>query len=81
MIAYCGCVKATFIFVHCGTASTSQAANPKPRAYLNFAEATRGAEAQDQMYGRGNRVHNPLPKKPQQEQRARCTVCGTTRSV
>lgn len=30
---------------------------------------------QDQEYGKGNRVHNPLPKKKDAPQRVRCSVC------
>ena len=80
MIAYCGCVVATSFKVHCGSGSASQSANPKPTVRLPLL-ATAGAEYQDARYGKGNRVHNLLRRKPNESQRVRCTICSTVRNV
>lgn len=81
MIAYCGCVRASYILLHSGTASATQMGNPKPRLPLNVAENTRGVEYQDMKHGKGNRVFNPLKKKPQEALRGRCTICGAIRML
>ena len=38
----------------------------------------KAAEYQDMVYGKGMRVHNPLPKQLNAPQKARCSVCGKT---
>jgi hypothetical protein len=80
MIAYCGCTKATSFKVHCGTGSTSQAANPKPTVKIDY-PGNAAALYQDARYGQGNRVHNPVKTKPNEQKMGRCSVCSTTRAV
>lgn len=38
-------------------------------------------EFQDQTYGKGNRVHNPIKGKTTTDQRVRCTVCGNEKDL
>lgn len=80
MIAYCGCVVATSFKVPSGTGSATQAGNPKPTVRLPLL-ATAGAEYQDARYGKGNRVHNLLRRKPNEALRGRCTICSTVRGL
>jgi hypothetical protein len=37
------------------------------------------SEYQDEKYGKGRRVHNPMQKSPNGPQEWRCTVCKTER--
>lgn len=45
----------------------------------NKKQCTCTHEYQDQKYGDGIRVHNPLAKKKEQPQQWRCTVCKAVR--
>lgn len=66
------------IVIQCGRATFDQ----KPRVEVPWFNATKGIEAQEVMYGKGNRLFNRSVKKAvngigvKEERGWRCTVCG-----
>jgi hypothetical protein len=80
-VMFCGCVVASSINCHSGSASVSQATNPKPRYQFPFHTRTNGVQYQDEKFGPGMRMHNLLRRKPQEPARARCTICENVKAA
>ena len=78
VVEYCGCVKAGTITAKCAVGSTQN--KTKPTTEVPWFNANKGAEAQDEMYGKGNRVHNVRMKEGKLKG-STCTVCGRVKEI